>query len=215
MLWATSLIFKLFFIARADSVIVSPARWPTIVAPRNDSSFRRVIPAFLVPFEASIAARIFQLAIFQYATQENLEGDFDLAAFVGALSFAPTGPVAGIVLTVLMRVKTLAFWKVAGLFLPLSVPVLSFQVVSFPTSILPLFFGGGPWRMEDTHHERSSTILRTDKSKTARRYLAIHRRGRFSRSLDAPQSSHRNERQDYRLHEHNINARSRKAKTPA
>ncbi len=106
--------------------------------------FGRIL--LLVPFALSCSAWLFSFAVFHNASNSDLEGDYYIVGFFGALSFIGTGPLTGLMLSLLMRAERVAFLKFAGLFWFIALPVLSFETLALGTSIFPLpfFVGNGP-----------------------------------------------------------------------
>jgi hypothetical protein len=68
-----------------------------------------------------------------------------LTTFVGAISFVVTGPLTGLLLGPYVRDDSIHARAFSGLFFLVSLPVLSFEVLAYSSSVLPLFMIFGPW----------------------------------------------------------------------
>ncbi len=97
------------------------------------------------PFAISIAAWAFALAILPRASGMDLEGDYYLTSFVGVISFVVVGPLTGALLSPYVHNKKMSFKTFLALLFFISLPVLSFQIMAYSSSILPGFMLGGPW----------------------------------------------------------------------
>lgn len=105
----------------------------------------RAASILIAALVVSVAAWGFDLAIFHHAADSDLEGDYYVAAFVGALSFVITGPLAFVALTRLSQEVRLRTWQFAVHYVAISLPTVSFQVLAYSASIIAAFIPGGPW----------------------------------------------------------------------
>src|SRR5579862_5221907 len=115
-------------------VVDSRNEQPSGVQPRN------IALLLLAPLAVSIAAWIFDIAVISNAkSASDLEGDYYLTTFVGAICFIATGPLIGATLSRLVYERKLPFSSFLMLFFLVSLPILSFQIVAYSSSILSLF----------------------------------------------------------------------------
>lgn len=93
-----------------------------------------------IPLAVSSVPWIFYFAIFHDARAASIEGDIYLTYFVGAISFVLVGPLTGVMLSgPTLRGKMVGFWKFAGVFLLVSLPAISFEMISRSVSFLYIF----------------------------------------------------------------------------
>ena len=87
----------------------------------------------LVPFALSCApwllAALFLMVPSNPNSYSDAEGAVYALAFCGALSFIGTGPLTGLMLSLLMRADNVGFLKFVGLFWLIALPALSFECV--------------------------------------------------------------------------------------
>jgi len=120
----------------------------------------RVVLPLLIALAVSLLPWAFAAAVLHNATGADVEGALYLAAFVGAISFAVTGPLAFMTLKSLTSAKPrITFPWFVALYAVISVPTISFQVIAFSASIMELFIPGGPWRMSDTQREMTESAI--------------------------------------------------------
>ena len=110
---------------------------------------RSVALRMLLPLAVSSAAWAFDIATLSNAQSIDLEGDYYLTAFVGVLCFVATGPLAGALLGRWIYDRTMPLSIFLALFFGVSIPILSFQIVAYSSSILSGFMIGGPWTIHD------------------------------------------------------------------
>lgn len=119
-------------------------------------SLRTAIP-LIAAVGFSLLPWVFSFAIFHNTPNDELEGAYYVAAFVGALSFAITGPLAAVALSSFSRKgRPLAF---AGLYAAVSLPTIAFQVWAYGTSIMVLFIPHGSWTLSNTTQEMTYAAI--------------------------------------------------------
>lgn len=110
---------------------------------------RTVALLLLAPLAISIAAWIFDIAITYKASASDLEGDYYLTGFVGTLGFIATGPLIGATLSRLVYERKLPFSSFLLLFFLVSLPILSFQILAYSSSIFSLFMIGDTFTVDN------------------------------------------------------------------
>ncbi len=113
----------------------------------------RTMTTLAVALAISLAAWGTSFYLIHNATNAELEGDLYISFFVGALSLLITGPLAFIALQLLSEQIPLRTWHFAAFYAAISFPALSFQIISFASSIIPGFMPGG-WTERTIHTER-------------------------------------------------------------
>ncbi len=114
----------------------------------NPRSRRAMLFVLLVPFAVSCAPWLWLAVFFILPSNPNstdAEGAGYVLLFSGALSFIGTGPLTGLMLSLLMRTERVTFLKFAGLFWLVALPVLSFECVVPGTSFLPIYLTNERW----------------------------------------------------------------------
>jgi len=96
----------------------------------------------VTPLMVSSSAWLITLAILKNTSEADLEGALYLCAFIGTLSFALTGPIAAIFLSILIHRGHLAprFLAFSGILILIALPILSFEGVGWSVSVMELFW---------------------------------------------------------------------------
>lgn len=105
----------------------------------------RAILSVLIPLAVSSMAWVFGIVLLSHTSGEDLEGFYYVTTFVGGFCFVVTGPLTGIMLSRPIYNRQISFWPFLALFVAIALPILSYQVVAYSSSILGAFAIGGPW----------------------------------------------------------------------
>ena len=106
---------------------------------------KRVLATLIIPLAISASSWVFATALLHNASSYDLEGDYYLTAFVGVLSFVTAGPFAGVFLARFLREGTISTGVFGLLFFLVSLPTITFEVIAFSSSILPVFMPRHLW----------------------------------------------------------------------
>jgi hypothetical protein len=99
--------------------------------------------ALLIPLACSFAPWLFLVAVVaRSANGSDLEGALYYAAFLGAGSFAVTGPLAATCLLLAPRDGKLSMGAYTALYFAISVPTIAYQAIAQSSSVLSAFVPG-------------------------------------------------------------------------
>jgi hypothetical protein len=97
----------------------------------------------LIPLACSFAPWLFFAAVVaRSANSSDLEGALYYAGFLGAASFAATGPVAATCLLLAPRDRSLGLGTYLALYFAIGVPTIAYQAIAQSSSVLTAFVPG-------------------------------------------------------------------------